>query len=136
MAVNNPTTKSLNLLGNLGEDKTAHLGRLEPKDLIFSANETNNEPKPEKKKDSEKRKKDIQNDSTNKDDLVSGLNFDTMKQKYNKSTNSQFLGDQIEKFNEENKQDMYNELSNFQVVTSNIVSRDFYIKYIDEFLVQ
>ena len=122
IAINAPTTKSLNLLAGFKsqEDKSAHLGRLEPKDLLFAtSNETTNERKSEKKKDSEKKKKE--NESTDKDDLVSGLNFGSMKQKYNKSKNSEFLGDQIEKFNEENKQDLYNDLANFQVVSSNIV---------------
>lgn len=65
--------------------------------------------------------KKSKNSSAKKDDLVSGLNFGGLKEKYNKGANNSFLNDEIEKFNEENKQDIYNDLANFQIVSSNIV---------------
>ena len=102
------------------------MDRLEPKDLLFSGDNDKPESKKEsqkKEKESEKKKKALREED--KDDLVAGLNFDTLKQKYNKNNNTQFLGEQIDKFNEENKQDIYNELANFQVVGSNIYNEDF-----------
>jgi len=103
------------------------LDRLEPKDILFSGDNDKTESKKEsqkKEKESEKKKKALREED--KDDLVAGLNFDTLKQKYNKNNNTQFLGEQIDKFNEENKQDLYNELANFQVVGSNIVRTEIF----------
>jgi len=123
MQVETPLATSAKKKGKASGDKsTGHLDRLEPKDILFSGDNEGKKESQKKEKESETKKK---NKNEDKDDLVAGLNFDTLKQKYNKSNNTQFLGEEIEKFNEENKQDIYHELSNFQVVGSNIYNEDF-----------
>lgn len=98
----------------------AHLDRLEPKDIKLTQSAEKTVPS---KKENESKKKESETKKTagDKDDLVAGLNFGGLKQKYTKGNTSDFLNQEIEKFNEENKQDMYNELSNFQIAGSNIV---------------
>jgi hypothetical protein len=78
------------------------------------------EEAPKTQSESKKNKKK-NNSSLDKDDLTAGLNLDGVKQKYGKANEKAFLEGEIEKFNEENRKELYQDLSNFNVVDSSLV---------------
>lgn len=100
------------------DKETAHSTKLDAQ--AIQAEDEEEAPKPQS--ESKKSKKKNNNASLDQDDLTAGLNLDGVKQKYGKANEKAFLEGEIEKFNEENRKELYQDLSNFNVVDSNLVS--------------